>query len=68
MKVETKKILKEKQKIDLFTDERYEQVKDLMKHRMSCDIWLNNYLSLDPSNKAEWCADHLVLFVERGLI
>jgi len=26
------------------------------------------YLSLDPLNKAQWCADHLILFVESGKI
>lgn len=68
MKEETKKILKEKGKYDLFTDERFEQVKAVMKHGMTKDAWLKNYLSLDPLNKFEWCADHLIKLVEMGAI
>jgi hypothetical protein len=33
---------------------------------MTKDTWLKNYLSLDPLNKAQWCADHLVKLVEGG--
>lgn len=66
MKIDTKKILKEQGKLDLFTEERFEQVKAVMKHGMTKDAWLNNYLRLDPLNKAQWCADHLVKFVEGG--
>lgn len=68
MKAETKKILKEKNKFNLYTDERFEQVKDVMKYGMTKDAWLKNYLSLDPLNKAQWCADHLIKFVESGNI
>lgn len=68
MKLDTKKILIEKGKIDLFTEDRFEQVKAVMKHGMTKDIWLNNYLSLDPLNKAQWCADHIISFVEEGHI
>jgi len=66
MKEEIIKILKEKGKIDLYTDERFEQIKSAMNHGMANDAWLKNYLSLDPLNKAQWCADHLVKFVEGG--
>ncbi len=66
MKAETKKILKEQGKLDFYTDERFEQVKSVMKHGMTKDAWLKNYLSLDPLNKAQWCADHLVKLVEGG--
>ena len=68
IKIETQKILKNQGKLDLFTNERYNQVKAVMKHGMTKDAWLNNYLSLDPLNKAQWCADHLVKFVEGGHI
>lgn len=68
MKEETKNLLKEKGKLDLFTEDRYEQVKAVMKHGMTKDPWLKNYLSLDPINKAEWCADHLIKFIEAGNI
>ena len=66
MKSETKKILQERGKIDLFTEDRFLQVKAVMEHGMTKDAWLKNYLSLDPLNKAQWCADHLINFVEKG--
>lgn len=68
MKNEVKKILKEKGKLNIFTEDRYEQVKSVMKYGMTKDAWLKNYLSLDPLNKAQWCADHLIKFVESGNI
>jgi len=66
MKAETKKILKEQRKLGLFTEDRFEQVYAVMKHGMTKDVLLKNYLSLDPLNKAQWCADHLVKLVEGG--
>ncbi len=66
MEIEVKKILKDKGKIDLFTKERLTLVKSVMKHEMTKDNWLKMYLGLDPLNKAQWCADHLVLFIEGG--
>ena len=66
MKAETKKILKEQGKLGLFTEDRFEQVKFVMNHGMTKDDWLKDYLSLDPLNKAQWCADHLVKLVEGG--
>ena len=68
MKIEVKKILKEKGKLDLFSEERYNIVKSLMNYGMTKDAWLKNYLSLDPLNKAEWCADRLIFLVERQKI
>lgn len=68
MKAEIKKILKEQGKLALYTDERFEQVKAVMKHGITKDAWLKNYLSLDPLNKAKLCADHLVKLVEGGYI
>jgi hypothetical protein len=66
MKAETKRILKEKGKLELFTDARFEKIKEVMKIGMTKDAWLKNYLSLDPLNKAEWCADHIIKCVEGG--
>ena len=65
MKIEVKKILKEKGKLHLFTDARYELVKYLMNYGIKKDDGLKNYLSLDPLNKAEWCADRLIFLEER---
>jgi hypothetical protein len=65
MKAEVKKILKERGKIDLFTDRNYELVKYAMNERARHDPWLKNYLSLDPYNKAEWVADHLIKWVNK---
>jgi hypothetical protein len=68
MKDDVKDILKEKGKIDLFSDLRYYKVKNAMEYGMTKDAWLKNYLSLDPLNKAQWIADHLIKFVEAGQI
>jgi len=61
MKREIKSILKEQGKLELFSDDKFEQVKALMKYAMTQDSWLKMYLSLDPLNKAQWCADHIHL-------
>lgn len=68
MKLETKKILEDKGRIEIFTDERFEVVKSVMKHGITKDAWLKNYLSLDPINKAQWCADHIIILVDGGHI
>jgi hypothetical protein len=68
MKRETKALLKEKGKASLFTEEHYKLVVDVMKHGMTKDAWLKNYLSLDPYNKAEWISDHIISLVEAGHI
>lgn len=68
MKSETKNILKERGKIELFTDDRYNQVKELMQYSVKKDKWLKMYLSLDPINKAQWNADHLIMLTEDGHI
>jgi hypothetical protein len=44
----------------VFTAERFELVKKTMQHGMTKDLWLKTYLSLDPLNKAQWVADHLI--------
>lgn len=67
MESDVKKFLKEKGKLDAFTKERYELIKQTMKYGMKKDVWLKNYLSLDPLNKAEWVADHLIKFSELKL-
>lgn len=68
MKREVIAILKEKGKFSLFTDNRLNIVKEVMKLGMKNDAWLKNYLSLDPLNKAQWVADHLVKLAEAGNI
>ena len=68
MKLETIEILKKKGKFDLYTEEKYDLVKSVMNYGMTKDAWLKNYLSLDPLNKAQWCADQLVSLVEKGAI
>ena len=68
MKEETKRILKEQGNLYLFTEDRFKQVKAVMEHGMTKDTRLKNYLSIDPLNKAQWCADHLVKFVGYGFI
>lgn len=64
MKEDVKKILKTKGRLDLFTDERYKLTVEVMKHGMTKDVWLKQYLSLDPLNKAQWIADHLIIFID----
>lgn len=68
MKTETKRILKERGKLGLFTEERFAKTKEVMKINMTKDLLLKNFLSLDPLNKAKWCADHLILFVKGGYL
>ena len=68
MRSEVIKILKEKDKLGLFTVARYEQVKEVMKFGIKRDEWLKNYLSLDPLNRAQWVADHIIKLSEMGKI
>lgn len=68
MKRDVIAMLKEKGKFSLFTDNRLNIVKEVMKLGMKNDAWLKNYLSLDPLNKAKWVADHLVKLAEAGNI
>jgi len=68
MKREVKKMLKERGKLHLFTEGRYRFVKFLMNYGMTKDAWLKNYLSLEPLNKAQWCADRLIFLEERQKI
>ena len=60
MKIEVIKILKEKDKLEVFTEERFELVKKTMLYGITKDLWLKTYLSLDPLNKAQWVADQLL--------
>ena len=62
MEREVKKILKEKDSLEVFTKERFELIKKTMCYGMSKDLWLKTYLSLVPLNKAQWVADHLIKF------
>lgn len=59
MKRDVKKIMIESKTIETYSDSRFEVVKALMKQAIKRDAWLKNYLSLDPLNKAQWCADHI---------
>lgn len=68
MKKEIILALKKKGKESLFNDERHYIMKYLVKMAMDNDTFLQNYLSLDPLNKAEWMADHLILLAEMGKI
>lgn len=68
MEREVKKILKEKDSLDVFTKERFVLIKKTMRYGMTKDLCLKNYLSLDPLNKAQWVADHLIKFSKLGKI
>ena len=68
MKRDVMNILSGKGRIDIFTHERYETMKATMKMGISKDAWLKNYLSLDPLNKAQWIADHMIIFTDEGHI
>lgn len=64
MKNDVKKLLAEKNRSEIFTDERYGQIREVMKYGMTQDPWLKNYLSLDPFNKAQWISDFMIKFVD----
>lgn len=66
MKKEVIKFLKEKGKESLLTQGRWGIINELVKIAMKKDPFLKSYLSLDPLNKAQWMADHIILFSENG--
>jgi hypothetical protein len=68
MKKEIKRILKERGKTHLYSEHRWEIIKEFVKLGMKKDPWLNNYLKLDPLNKAQFAADNLIMFAEMGKI
>ena len=68
MEREVKKIFKKENSLDVFTKERFELVKKTMRYGITKDLWLKTYLSLDPLNKAQWVADHLIKFSKLGKI
>ena len=68
MKKEVIKLLKEKGKEKLFTEDRWGIIKELVGFAMKKDLFLKNYLSLDPLIKAQWMADHLILLSEQNKI
>ena len=68
MEREVKKILKDSGNEAVFTKERFELIKKTMRYGMTKDLWLKTYLSLDPLNKAQWVADHLIKFSKLGKI
>lgn len=68
MKKEVKNILKENGNIDLYTDYRFNVVKELMKLSMKKDVTLKSFLSIDPYYKAKFVADHIVKLASENLI
>lgn len=64
MKIEVKKELKDQGKEDLFTDERYEFIKSLMKNDYRKNIPLRGYLAIDPAHKVKYIVDHIIKFYE----
>jgi hypothetical protein len=64
MKNEVKIILKERGKCDLFTEDRYGIVKELMKLSMKKDKMLRSFLSIDPYYKTKFIADHIIKLTE----
>lgn len=60
MKKEVKEILKEAGQIDLYSDEKFEFVKQFMNSLSKSDKPLKNLLSLDPYYKAKFIADHIM--------
>jgi hypothetical protein len=68
MKAEVKELLKERGTPGLFTNERYDRMKLILKYATSKDKGLKCFLSLDVYNRASWIVDHLVLLVNKGLM
>lgn len=68
MKKEVKNFLKEKGKSEIFTEERFETMKEYMKLSMKRSLPLKTYLSFDPLNKAQFIADHMITFVDSNHI
>ena len=68
MKRQILKALKEKGRANIFTLERYDKMKGVMKYGMTQDAWLKNYLELDPQNKVDWMVDHFILLTDKGHI
>jgi len=68
MKKEVKNILKENGKIDLYTEDRFNIVKELMKLSMKKDVTLKSFLSIDPYYKAKFVADHITKLASENLI
>ena len=63
MKKEVKEILKEAGKLELFTEDRFETVKELMKLGMKQSPQLKGLLSIDPYYKSKYIADYIILLV-----
>lgn len=58
--------LKERGRPELFTESNFGIVREVMKLGMKEDEWLNMYLNLDPLNKVDWIADHIVKLYDAG--
>lgn len=57
--------LKEKGHPELFTDNNYDTVKELMGVACKRDTTLKNYLSISPDFKAAFIADHIIKFYKQ---
>ena len=68
MKAEVKQELKEKGRINIFTEARYKQMVELMKYGMSKDHMLKSYLSISPDFKVSYIVDHMIKFTDLGKI
>jgi hypothetical protein len=66
MKSEVKIIMKEKGKLDLFTEQRYSTVKNLCKIAMEQNIIIKLLIMQGRFYKSPWIADNLIHLVESG--
>jgi hypothetical protein len=62
MKKHVQRILKENGQGNLFTDDRYKAMLNIMKVAVRFDKQLETFLSLDPLNKAQFIADHIIKY------
>lgn len=64
MKVELKLELKEKGRLEIFTDERYDICKDVMKYATSRDKVLKGYLGISVDFRVAFIADNMIRLVD----
>lgn len=64
MKAFVKQELKEKGRIDIFSDERYGVVKEVMKHAISRDEALKCYLQISIDFRVSFIADNMIRLVD----
>ena len=68
MKRDVQSILSARGRGDIFSHARYDQVKEVMKFGMKQSLPLKEFLNLDPLNKAQFIADHIIILVDGGNI